>query len=145
MQETEILQLFMEIWKLVGKRFGRAAAKEGFSMTEGLVLWHIQKHAGCKASAIAEHHGLPPSTMTGVLDRLESGGWITRELDPEDRRATILCTTPKLKNFMKSAKRNISKDLDKTFETLPPGFMPRFYKDLAIWRECLLAAEEEKR
>jgi DNA-binding MarR family transcriptional regulator len=28
--------------------------------------------------------------MTGVVDRLERGGWITRERDPSDRRGVVL-------------------------------------------------------
>jgi DNA-binding MarR family transcriptional regulator len=28
--------------------------------------------------------------MTGIIDRLERGGWITRERDPNDRRAITL-------------------------------------------------------
>ena len=28
--------------------------------------------------------------MTGILDRLERGGWIVRERDPSDRRAVIV-------------------------------------------------------
>jgi DNA-binding MarR family transcriptional regulator len=38
-------------------------------------------------SALARHAGIHPATMTGILDRLERGGWITRERDPADRRA----------------------------------------------------------
>lgn len=30
--------------------------------------------------------GIHPATMTGVLDRLEQGGWVTRNPDPSDRR-----------------------------------------------------------
>jgi DNA-binding MarR family transcriptional regulator len=28
--------------------------------------------------------------MTGIIDRLERGGWITRERDPNDRRAITI-------------------------------------------------------
>jgi DNA-binding MarR family transcriptional regulator len=28
--------------------------------------------------------------MTGILDRLERAGWITRERDPDDRRAVLI-------------------------------------------------------
>ena len=28
--------------------------------------------------------------MTGILDRLERGGWIVRERDPSDRRAVLV-------------------------------------------------------
>jgi DNA-binding MarR family transcriptional regulator len=38
-------------------------------------------------SALARRTGLHPATITGILDRLERGGWIARERDPEDRRA----------------------------------------------------------
>src|SRR3954452_3776856 len=38
-------------------------------------------------SELARRTGLHPATVTGILDRLERGGWIARERDPEDRRA----------------------------------------------------------
>lgn len=41
-------------------------------------------------SALARLAGLHPATMTGVLDRLEKGGWLVRERDPEDRRSVRL-------------------------------------------------------
>jgi DNA-binding MarR family transcriptional regulator len=44
-------------------------------------------------SALARRAGVHPATMTGVLDRLERGNWITRERDPHDRRAVLLKTT----------------------------------------------------
>lgn len=34
--------------------------------------------------------GIHPATMTGVLDRLETGGWLTRRPDPDDRRRLIV-------------------------------------------------------
>jgi DNA-binding MarR family transcriptional regulator len=41
-------------------------------------------------SALARHAGLHPATMTGMLDRLEKGGWLIRERDPQDRRSVVL-------------------------------------------------------
>lgn len=41
-------------------------------------------------SALARQAGLHPATMTGILDRLEKGGWLTRERDPDDRRSVVL-------------------------------------------------------
>lgn len=41
-------------------------------------------------SALARRAGLHPATMTGILDRLERGGWIARERDPNDRRAVVV-------------------------------------------------------
>src|SRR5262245_12430219 len=41
-------------------------------------------------SALARRAGLHPATMTGILDRLERGGWVVRERDPADRRAVVV-------------------------------------------------------
>jgi len=43
-------------------------------------------------SALARTAGLHPATITGILDRLERGGWIERERDPADRRAVLVRT-----------------------------------------------------
>ena len=44
--------------------------------------------------ALARQAGLHPATMTGVLDRLERGGWAARERDPADRRAVNVRALP---------------------------------------------------
>jgi DNA-binding MarR family transcriptional regulator len=41
-------------------------------------------------SAVARRAGLHPATMTGVLDRLERGGWIERDRHPSDRRGVVV-------------------------------------------------------
>jgi DNA-binding MarR family transcriptional regulator len=40
-------------------------------------------------TALARRAGLHPATITGILDRLQRGGWVVRERDPDgsDRRA----------------------------------------------------------
>lgn len=41
-------------------------------------------------TALAKHAGLHPATLTGVLDRLERGGWVIRTPNPSDRRAVLV-------------------------------------------------------
>ena len=52
----------------------------------------ITRYGPMSPSGVARRAGLHPATMTGVLDRLERGGWIVRERDPEatDRRAVAV-------------------------------------------------------
>src|SRR6478609_9219447 len=50
----------------------------------------ISRQGPLGASALARTAGLHPATMTGILDRLEKGGWIVRERDPQDRRAVVV-------------------------------------------------------
>lgn len=42
------------------------------------------------AGQIASHLGLTTGAVTGLVDRLEAGGWVRRERDPSDRRRVLV-------------------------------------------------------
>jgi DNA-binding MarR family transcriptional regulator len=50
----------------------------------------IARFGPLSPSALARRAGLHPATMTGILDRLERAGWVSRERDPADRRAVTV-------------------------------------------------------
>src|ERR1700737_4605934 len=50
----------------------------------------IDAYGPLSPTELARRAGLHPATMTGILDRLERGGWIARERDPSDRRAVVV-------------------------------------------------------
>ena len=47
----------------------------------------VNRYGPLSPGALARRTGLHPATMTGILDRLERGGWVIRERDATDRRA----------------------------------------------------------
>ena len=51
------------------------------------VLLSLWDEDGLKANELGKRAGLEPSTMTGLLDRMERDGLVKREPDPNDRRA----------------------------------------------------------
>lgn len=50
----------------------------------------IGRHGPLSPSELARLTGMHPATLTGVLDRLEKGGWIVRERAPSDRRSVAI-------------------------------------------------------
>jgi DNA-binding MarR family transcriptional regulator len=54
----------------------------------------VSRHGPLSPSELARRTGLHPATMTGVLDRLERGGWVVRERLPSDRRAVSIRALP---------------------------------------------------
>jgi DNA-binding MarR family transcriptional regulator len=124
-KELRMIELVNDVTRRVAKRYGPIAAEAGLSLTEAFALWIINRRP-CKASLLADKLGLSPSTMTGILDRLETGGWLLREADQADqayRRAVSLVATKKLTEYLRVAKRSVSKDLERSFKDLPPALV----------------------
>lgn len=46
----------------------------------------VMRHGPLTPSALASRSDLSPATVTGLVDRLEDGGWVRRVRDPDDRR-----------------------------------------------------------
>jgi DNA-binding MarR family transcriptional regulator len=54
------------------------------------LLDHIGRIGPVSPSELASALHIHPATLTGILDRLEAGGWIKRERSPDDRRRVSL-------------------------------------------------------
>ena len=54
----------------------------------------LSRYGPLSPGALARRAGLHPATMTGIVDRLERGGWVVRERDPVDRRAVSVRALP---------------------------------------------------
>jgi DNA-binding MarR family transcriptional regulator len=57
------------------------------------VLMSLWREDGLKVAALGHQAGLEPSTMTGLLDRMERDGLVARSVDPLDRRAQRISLT----------------------------------------------------
>ena len=67
----------------------------GVSQAEAHILAFLSQAGRSPIGAVHRAFAHKRSTLTGVLDRLESKGWLTREPHPEDRRSILLRLTPK--------------------------------------------------
>src|SRR5487761_1701593 len=66
---------------------GQAAAERiGVNSTDLNCLNIVALNGSMTAGELAKATGLTTASITGVLDRLEEGGFVRRERDPHDRR-----------------------------------------------------------
>jgi DNA-binding MarR family transcriptional regulator len=70
------------------------SAKIGLGSSDSQFMTLLQTYGPLTPRQLAEHTGLTSGTVTGVIDRLESHGFVTREADPRDRRKVVV--TPSL-------------------------------------------------
>ena len=67
-----------------------AAERIGVNATDLNCLNIVALTGPMTAGELARQTGLTTASITGVLDRLEEGGFVRRERDPKDRRRVIV-------------------------------------------------------
>jgi DNA-binding MarR family transcriptional regulator len=70
-----------------------ALADLNLSAAEINALANLGEGGALSIRQLSERTGTRASTLTGLLDRLENRGYVTRELDPADRRSFRLPLT----------------------------------------------------
>src|SRR6266480_5338049 len=88
------------------------AERVGLGATETKTLFLLSRLGALTAGEIAHHTGLTTPSVTSLIDRLESKGFVKRVRDTHDRRRVIV-------------ERNEDRllDLDKVFHSLQEKFM----------------------
>ncbi|MGW1803865.1 MarR family winged helix-turn-helix transcriptional regulator [Streptomyces sp. NPDC002078] len=91
---SETLAQLMEVGRVhsgVTVMFHSAvAAKQGLNATEEKTLDLLQRHGPLTAKDLAELTGLAPASVTGLIDRLESKGFVHRVKHPTDKRRVLV-------------------------------------------------------
>ncbi|MCG8401027.1 MAG: MarR family winged helix-turn-helix transcriptional regulator [Firmicutes bacterium] len=75
---------------------------------------------GMKFKDLAKSVGIDGSTLTGILDRMERGGFVERRDDPEDRRSLLIYITEKSKE-MGPTMIEMAEKLDREIKEQFPG------------------------
>ncbi|MCK5312492.1 MAG: MarR family transcriptional regulator [Desulfobacteraceae bacterium] len=83
------------------------------------VLLSLWNEDGLKAIELGKKAGLEPSTMTGLIDRMERDGLAMRKPDPNDRRAHRIYLTQKGIDTEIPATNVVSETLEKAFGSIP--------------------------
>lgn len=66
------------------------AERLGLGTSDWKTLGLLERFGPMTAGELAALSGLAPPSVTGLLDRLERGGWVHRRRDPEDGRRVLV-------------------------------------------------------
>ncbi len=72
-----------------------AVAPYGLTTTQFFLLTALYEEEDISISALAQKVVLDKATLTGLIDRLERDGFVTRQTSHEDRRTIRVRLTPK--------------------------------------------------
>ena len=99
----------------------RLHARLGITSPQRLVLRIVGHHGRISAGALAEVLRVDPSSLTGVLRRLERADLIRRESDPFDRRRALLELTRRGMRLNAQRRGTIEAAIARTLSKVPNG------------------------
>ena len=94
----------------------------GVNPTDLGALCLLLLHGPAPAGRLAELTGLTTGAITGVIDRLEKGGFVRREVDAADRRKVIVVPDA----------GGVDRDLFPHFPSLQKAASAQFYDDFSV-------------
>jgi DNA-binding MarR family transcriptional regulator len=85
--------LVNDIARLLRRTMNRRLQSLGLTQAQWRAIVHLARGEGMTQAALAECLEIQPITLTRLLDRMESAGWVERRTHPLDRRAVQLFLT----------------------------------------------------
>lgn len=89
-QADEIIEIFKNIRKAISFKCEKSAKKYGFTAPQLGVIFHLYMMPSITLNNLSEHMNLTKSTVSGIVDRLEKQGVVTREIPKDNRRIVKL-------------------------------------------------------
>ncbi len=102
----------------------------GVTGPQRLVIRLVGRFPGVSAGQLAEVMSVHPSTMTGILRRLEARGLVQRRVDARDRRRLFLGLTAAGRELNVTESGTVEAAVDRVIHSLPE-------KRIAAAREVL--------
>src|SRR5487761_80038 len=88
-----VLDRVLELTALLGRDAAESLAREGLTESRAHLVWQLQQRGPCTQAALAAGLHVTPRAITALVDALVETGFVTRELHPSDRRATLVTFT----------------------------------------------------
>jgi DNA-binding MarR family transcriptional regulator len=118
----EVLDFLRLIWAVdhaLQKTSKRMKKTIGVTGPQRLVIRIVSRFPGIPPGVIAELLHVHPSTLTGILKRLERQGLIRRRRDPKDRRRSFIGVTEKGLWIDRTAAGTVEAAVAKVLSTAP--------------------------
>lgn len=118
MDENVILHKLID---LIQYKDAHQQQSSGIQPQDMYVLERIHFHKTVQIRDLAKDYGIPPSTLTGILDRLERKKYIQRIRKDDDRRAIALVITDGGNAALQGHIREDRLFSRNLFHTIPPA------------------------
>ncbi|MDI3480506.1 MAG: hypothetical protein PWQ97_161 [Tepidanaerobacteraceae bacterium] len=110
-RSVEVARLFKEVMTLFRHHMGKCVEGMGLTMPQSMVIGILSKFGKMKISELSDRLGLSNSTVSGIIDRLEKQGIVTRERSIEDRRVVYVSLCSDFEEIHKDFHKKVEESL----------------------------------
>ena len=107
---SQVHQVCGRVWNKI-LRDNNMADLEG---ARGRIIFALWGKDGVPIKTLCEKTSLDKSTLTGIIDRLERDGYITKKPSETDKRSTLISLTGKEQEFAQNVQK-VSNQMNKIF------------------------------
>jgi DNA-binding MarR family transcriptional regulator len=128
-----IIFLLAKAYQKAHGKIKRRLQAYGLTPIQHLILEVLWAEDGLSASDIGKKLVLDGATLSGVLDRLTSGGWIIKESDADDKRVLRNYLTSKSKDLkpkLSETRNQTNEELLRAFTIEEKVLLKRFLRDM---------------
>lgn len=94
------------------------ATNQGVTPTRLTALAILERHGPLRPGDLAARMNISPASMSRLTEVLEQGHWVTRDVDPADRRACLLDLSDHGRTTLADLRRDNDSDLAADIGTL---------------------------
>ncbi len=111
-ESTKVANLFQEVVILFKHSMGKVFEDSGITPPQGMVLGILSTEKKMKITELSSKLGLPNSTVSGLVDRLEKQGMVVRQRSEEDRRVVYVSISQHFAEVHQHFHRNLMLNIE---------------------------------
>jgi DNA-binding MarR family transcriptional regulator len=133
--------LVADIARLLRRSMDRRLQSLGLTQAQWRAIVHLSRSEGMTQVALAESLEIQPITLTRLIDRMESAGWVERRTHPLDRRAVQLYLTAQSQPILEKTHARAGDTLNDATRGIAPRAQRQLLGTLEQIKQNLIAAE----
>jgi len=133
--------LVSDIARLMRRNMDRRLQSLHLTQAQWRAIVHLSRSEGMTQAALAESLEIQPITLTRLIDRMESAGWVERRMHPLDRRAVQIFLTAQAQPILVEMHSRASDTLNEALRGVSPRAQRQLVTTLEQIKHNLSAAE----
>jgi DNA-binding MarR family transcriptional regulator len=122
----DAMNRLLELGARLTNAMERGLDELGLTLARATLMWHVQHRGPMTQRELSQVLDVTPRNITGLVDALETSGFVVRAAHPTDRRATLVTLTDQGRKVATLRDRDYLEFATRLFGDVPEGELAGF-------------------